>query len=142
MVVFERLTVEKRDFMRLSWIVGDTLAKACIDNGYVITQDDIVCSPSGVAAFKDDRCALKNLRGYFESRAWQVFQLAVEQADADDAVCNDCHTKHGRNGKLVKWVQCDSCLAWLHQACVGLTRKPKGHWFCTACDYDAATDIA
>ena len=80
-------------------------------------------------------CRLTEIRHYCTDAAWSCLQARIDSFNAEDAVCTECGRQSGVGRQAtIKWLQCDACLKWLHLHCVGLSRQPRGHWFCRACE--------
>ncbi|EDX04919.1 GD22064 [Drosophila simulans] len=61
--------------------------------------------------------------------------------EVDDSEKESCHTAatHPSDVSYGEMIGCDNpdCpIEWFHFACVGLTTKPKGKWFCPKCTQD------
>ena len=84
---------------------------------------------------KKDRAKLVEIRQHWSFTAWNRLQSAIAGFSTDDTVCHDFKRRSGEGRQnTIKWVQCDACVHWLHLNCVGLSRQPRGNWFCSACD--------
>jgi len=111
------------------------MAKEVVRNGYVLQAKDITVSNEMLALCIEDRAKLVEIRQHLSFTAWNRLQSAIAGFSTDDTVCHDCKRRSGEGRQnTIKWVQCDACVHWLHLNCVGLSRQPRGNWFCSACD--------
>ena len=135
LVPFEKWTPARRDEFRLSWIAGEQIARQALRNGYMLQPSDIPTSSEVLSLCKDERVRLTEIRHYFTDAAWSCLQARIDSFNAEDSVCAECGRQSGVGRQAtIKWLQCDTSLKWLHLHCVGLSRQPRGHWFCRACE--------
>ena len=137
LVPFERQKPSERNHARLSRITGSQTATNAIRNGYVIETEDIILSNQSLSWYADDQ-SFHKLRPYFTDAAFAMLGSHIRDSDATETMCAACRTTSGDAcGKRVKWIQCDSCLLWLHLNCTSVTRKPKRNWFRIECEWFA-----
>ena len=125
---FEKLGSMEKDTIRLWWFVEDFIVRDVLRGMTKITTSDL----RPILSFQvfDDRGAVDELKQYFCQDSWdKVCELRAEGNVSEWP----CHTCSGTTSNRSKWVQCDHCLSWNHYTCVGVTRKPKGRWFCAGC---------
>jgi len=134
-VLFEKLRPAVRDQLRLSWIVSSDVATAAVRTGYKITAGDIDITVRGLGLLKDDRSQHAELQQYCTAECWQVVMQRVSEFSCNETVCGICAAVNSGQSKKVKWVQCDGCVCWVHLMCAGLSRKPRGTWFCGDCEH-------
>ena len=134
-VTFERRKPVVRDMMRLSWLVGPDVSHNAVRSDYKIQIGDVAAGNTVLALCKDSRARYDEVQPYFTAEAWSAVTSLIDSFDVDASVCATCGRLSGHGTAAnVKWVQCDGCLLWIHLNCTGLTRKPRGTWFCAVCE--------
>jgi len=120
------------DSWRLQQLVTAEAAAAALRTGTKCTNDDLL-SDIDVGRVTDERFRMADVEKYFEDEAWDqvMTQLNIQMLADIEWTCHLCNSTGNHAGS--KWVQCDRCLAWLHYACVGISRKPRGKFFCCKC---------
>jgi hypothetical protein len=82
------------------------------------------------SACAHEKAHLSLIEVHFESAAWdELVRRTVEKREKDVNKCLECNELD--NGAIMM-IECESCLAWYHYACVGIRSQTKPTvWFCT-----------
>ena len=129
-VSLERLTTAERDRWRLEQLASPDAALAAVRQLSVCEDADLLASVN-ICLVTEERFGFAELKKFFSVSAWDTLSGMINQAllGEPEWQCSLCNTNEDVSGK---WVQCDRCLSWLHYSCLGISRKPRGHFFlCT-----------
>jgi len=130
-VVFERMKTYDRDCWRLEKFVSREVAVSATRAATFCDTTDININ-FNVSLVTDERFQLAELQKYFSPEAWDTLTSHIRLSLQGNALwkCHVCKSDQDQTGR---WVQCDGCLSWLHYSCVGISRKPRGYFFCNGC---------
>jgi len=127
-VPFERLKPTEADSWRLKHLATAEAAGTALRGGTKCSVADLLPTVD-VTVVTDERFRFAAMQQYFTDEAWDRLCAIINMELPNiEWHCQSCSSSASG-----RWVQCDRCLAWLHFACVGISRKPRGHFFCTKC---------
>ncbi|CAK7353818.1 unnamed protein product [Dovyalis caffra] len=90
-----------------------------------------------IESSEDSKC---HTRGSFKVNAKRNIQeqehLSVMDSDSFCCVCGSSN-----KDEVNCLLECDQCLIKVHQACYGVSRVPKGHWYCRPCRAGAENTV-
>jgi len=134
LVTFERLPLNAKDILRLRWLVCPDTARDAVRKGYKIPRSDVRSNQVALCMCADERACISDIKQYFMEDAWENLSAEISAVDVNDTLCVVCCRRSGAGSNaVVKWIQCDGCLVWVHLHCTAHTRKPRGNWFCDVC---------
>ncbi|KAK6927584.1 hypothetical protein RJ641_006175, partial [Dillenia turbinata] len=80
--------------------------------------------------FMDEKCATGRSNEFSGKKSTKLIQCQAFVLDAD-AFCCVCGSSNKDETNCL--LECSQCLIRVHQACYGISRVPKGSWYCRPC---------
>ncbi|KAK1316974.1 Histone-lysine N-methyltransferase ATX1 [Acorus calamus] len=96
-----------------------------------VLQSDSMVSEKSLKSAKDIQERMTDLNQlYLKRKSMEVHRLEPVPLDSD-AFC--CVCGGSSNDEVNQLLKCNRCLIKVHQACYGVSKMPKGHWYCRPC---------